>query len=68
MVDKARTLLKVIQEIPMFQGLGSDHMHLVLQLCVFRGVASGECVCQVNGQSDEMYILLSGQLGAHNEG
>lgn len=54
MVDKARTLLKVIQEIPMFQGLGSDHMHLVLQLCVFRGVASGECVCQVNGQSDEM--------------
>ncbi|MDE0963439.1 MAG: hypothetical protein OSB73_09940 [Candidatus Latescibacteria bacterium] len=54
MVDKERILLKVIQKIPMFQGLGSDPSHLVLQLCVFRGVASGECVCQVNGQSDEM--------------
>ena len=52
----------------MFQGLGSDHTILVLQSCAFRGVASGECICQVNGQSDEMYILLSGQLGVYNEG
>ena len=62
-----RALLKVIQKIPTFQGLGSDHTHLVLQSCVFRGVASGECICQVNGRSDEMYILLSGQLGFYNE-
>ncbi len=52
----------------MFYGLGSDHTHMVLQACAFRGVASGECICRVNGRSDEMYILLSGQLGVYNEG
>jgi CRP-like cAMP-binding protein len=38
-----------------------------LQSCEFRGVGSGEAICQVNGQSNEMYILLSGQLGVYNE-
>lgn len=68
MVDKVRALLKVIHKIPMFHGLGPDHTRIVLQSCEFRGVSGGELICQVNGQSDEMYILLSGQLGVYNEG
>ena len=52
----------------MFNGLGSDHTRMVLQSCEFRGASGGETVCKVNGRSDEMYILLSGQLGVYNEG
>ena len=51
----------------MFHGLSADGTRLVLQSCEFRGVRSGESVCRVNAQSDEMYILLSGQLGVYNE-
>ena len=67
MADKALALLKVIRKIPMFHGLSADGTRLVLQSCEFRGVRSGESVCRVNAQSDEMYILLSGQLGVYNE-
>ena len=67
MADKALALLKVIRKIPMFRGLSADGTRLVLQSCEFRGVRSGESVCRVSAQSDEMYILLSGQLGVYNE-
>ena len=52
----------------MFHGLGTDETRLVLQACEFRRVTGGESVCLVNGLSDEMYILLNGQLGVYNEG
>ena len=67
MADNALALLKVIRKIPMFHGLSADCTRLALQSCEFRGVRSGESVCWVNAQSDEMYILLSGQLGVYNE-
>lgn len=34
---------------------------------VSRGGQWGVRICQVNGRSDEMYILLSGQFGFYNE-
>ena len=69
MADKALALLKVIRKIPMFHGLRAVGTRLVLQSCEFRGVRSGEAVCRVNAQSDEMYILLTGGLSIlTNEG
>ena len=67
MADNALDLFKVIRKIPVVHGLSADGARLVLQSCEFRGVRSGESVCRVNAQSDEMYILLSGQLGVYNE-
>ena len=67
LVDKALALLKVIRKIPMFNGLNSEQTRSVLQACEFRGVRGGEEICRVNGQSDEMYILLSGRMGVYNE-
>ena len=66
MADNALALWKVIRKISLFHGLSADGARLVLQSCEFRGVSSGESVCRVNAQSDKMYILLSGQLGAYN--
>ena len=41
---------------------------MVLQTCESRRVTGGESISLVVGHSDEMYILLSGQLGVSSEG
>ena len=65
-VDKGLALLKVIDKIPMFSHLGGENAKLVLQLCEFRSAESGDVLCAAGDQSDEMLILLSGQLGVYN--
>jgi CRP-like cAMP-binding protein len=65
-VDKGKTLLKVIDKIPMFSGLGMENARLVLQLCEFRSTESGQVLCKVGEPSSEMLILLSGRLGVYN--
>ena len=66
-VDKGLALLKVIDKIPMFSGLGVEDAKQILQLCVFSSVDSGDELCKEGGQSSEMFILLSGQLGVYNQ-
>lgn len=66
-VDKGQALLKVIDKIPMFNGLGMENVRIVLQLCEFRSVESGQQLCKVGEQSNEMLILLSGRLEVFND-
>lgn len=66
-VDKSQALLKVIDKIPTFAGLGPESSRLILGLCEFRAIEAGQTVCRAGGQSDEMYVLLSGQLAVFNE-
>lgn len=65
-VDKSQALLKVIDRIPTFAGLGQDSAKLILGLCEFRSAEIGQTLCHAGGQSDEMFVLLSGQLAVVN--
>ena len=65
-VDKAQALLKVIEKIPMFKNLGTDNARKVLMGCEFRNAGPWEVLCQHKGASNELFILLSGQLGIYS--
>jgi CRP-like cAMP-binding protein len=61
--DKAKALLRIIEKIPIFENMGADNVRAVLQLCERRTAQPGEILCKVREQSNDMAILLSGQLG-----
>jgi putative ABC transport system ATP-binding protein len=65
-VDKARALLKVIEKIPMFKNLGAENARRVLMGCEFRQAVPWQVLCRHKDASDELYILLSGQLAIYN--
>lgn len=66
-VDKAQALIKVINKIPMFSNLGEDQARRILQVCEFRQVGDYDYLCKAGERSDEMLVLLSGQLGVFTE-
>ncbi len=57
-VDKGQALIKVIDKIPMFSGLGVENAKKILQLCEFCSLGSGDDLCKGGDQSSEMFILL----------
>ena len=61
--DKTEALLKVVERIPMFSGLGRENTILIIQACEFRTLEAGDLVCKIKDPSDELAILLSGKLG-----
>ena len=67
LLNKILELLKFTRKVPMFCGLSADCTRPVLPSCELRDVRGNESICRVNAQSDEMYLLLSGQLDAHDE-
>tara|TARA_Y100000588_G_scaffold360585_1_gene420608 strand:+ start:257 stop:529 length:273 start_codon:yes stop_codon:yes gene_type:complete len=66
-VDKAQALIKVIHKIPMFSNLAEINVRTILQVCGFRQPGADDYVCKDGEQSDEMLVLLSGQLGVFTE-
>ena len=66
-VDKAQALIKVINKIPKFSDLAEANVRIILQVCEFRQVGADDFVCKAGEQSDEMLVLLSGQLGVFTE-
>jgi len=62
-VDKAKILHRIIEKIPMFNNLGVENAKAILQLCELRAVQAWDTLCRNNEQSNDMLILLSGQLG-----
>jgi CheY-like chemotaxis protein len=61
-VETSKLLVQVLRKIPLFRGLSPSQVKTVLGLCVHRTFLPGEVICQSNTASDEMYILLSGEL------
>ncbi|MFH1566435.1 MAG: response regulator [Gemmatimonadota bacterium] len=61
-LKKEKLLIQVLRKIPIFKGLSPTQVRKVLGLCQHRQHPPGAKVCQANSPSDEMYVLLSGEL------
>ena len=58
----SKLLVQVLRKIPIFKGLSPSQVKKILGLCVHKSYELGSQVCRSNSPSDEMYILLSGEL------
>jgi CRP-like cAMP-binding protein len=61
--NTGQILVNVLGKIPVFKGLNPLQVKKVLALCVHKSMKKGEALCKVGTPSDEMYVLLTGQLG-----
>jgi CRP-like cAMP-binding protein len=62
MNEQQRRLAGIIQKINIFKGLGLQDVQQNLQVCKMRNFQPNEEVYKAGAQSDEMLILLKGQL------
>ena len=60
--NQRNVLIQVLEKIPFFRGLSSGQVRKILGACNHRSCRPGEKLCRNNTASDEMYILLSGEL------
>lgn len=60
---KEQLLIQVLKKIPIFKGLAPTQVRKILGLCVHRQYQPGERICESGTRPDEMYILLSGEVG-----
>ena len=66
-MQKSRALLQTLKKIPIFQELSPSQVQKVLGLCQPRALEVGEVVFASGTESNEMYILISGELGVIGE-
>lgn len=60
--ETSKLLVQVLRKIPIFKGLSPSQVKMILALCAHKSFRPGHQVCRSNSPSDEMYILLSGEL------
>jgi len=61
-INREKLLTQIVRKIPIFTGLSPSQVKRILLLCTHRQYEPGELVCRSNTPSDEMYILLSGEV------
>ena len=66
-MEKSKTLLQSLRKIPIFNGLAPSQIQKILNSCQSRVCDVGEIVCARGTESDEMYILIAGELGVKGE-
>ena len=60
--ESSKLLVQVLRKIPIFKGLSPSQVKKILSICVHKSYKPGSQICRSNTPSDEMYILLSGEL------
>ena len=60
--NREKLLIQVLRKIPIFKGLSPSQVKRILSLCTHKQFEPGELVCRNDTPSDEMYILLSGEV------
>jgi len=65
---KSRTPAEILAQIPCFRGLHKVQIRKVLKLCTVVSFKAGEEVCRIDTPSDEMFILISGELAVSRQG
>jgi len=60
--ESSKLRVQVLRKIPVFKGLSPSQVKKILGLCTPKSYPPGAYVCQSHTASDEMYILLSGEL------
>jgi CheY-like chemotaxis protein/CRP-like cAMP-binding protein len=61
--DRARILINTLKKIPLFHGLSPTQIQTILGACQPQRYEAGRTLCARGTAAEEMYILLSGQLG-----
>jgi CheY-like chemotaxis protein len=59
---KTKLLVQVLKKIPVFQSLPPSLVRKLVTLCQMRDMQEGEVLCRHDTPSDEMYVLLAGEL------
>ena len=57
-----KSLAQVIKKIPLFKGLSPTMIQRVLAICEPNSFAPESRLCKINSPSDQMFILLAGEL------
>ena len=65
--ESNRTLSQILKKIPIFSGLSPSQVQKVLSLFERQAFKSGHVLCESGATSEEMFILLSGELGVLTE-
>ncbi len=58
-------LVEAIKKIPLLNGISPSRIRVLITLCEGRTLQPGGVLCTAGGISDEMYILLVGELGVY---
>ena len=56
-------LVEAIKKIPLLNGISPSRIRVLISLCEGRTLQPGGVLCTAGGISDELYILLVGELG-----
>lgn len=62
MADKRKLLRQVLRKIPVFHALPPSQVGRLMGMCQSRGLEEGAILCHSGTPSDEMYILVAGEL------
>ena len=60
-------LSQILKKIPIFAGLSPSQVQKVLSLFARQAFKSGHVLCESGSTSEEMFVLLSGELGVLTE-
>ena len=61
-IESSRELIEALRKIPLLRGLSPTQVRQVLGICARKSCQPGDKVCTSNTPSEEMYVLLSGEL------
>ena len=56
------TLVQIIKKIPVFEQLSPNQVQSLLSICVSKTCDADDVLCAHGTPSDEMYVLISGEL------
>ena len=62
MVKDSEYIIQILKKLPLFKKLRDYHYKKILNICSHKVLQKDQIVCKEADKSNEMYILLSGQL------
>ena len=58
-----KELIETIKKIPLFQGLSPTQIHKILEISTSKTLLPEQQLCRVGAPSEELFILITGDLG-----
>lgn len=62
MIKDSEYIIQILKKLPIFKRLSDYHYKKILNICSQKVLHKNQVVCEEVDKSNEMYILLSGQL------
>lgn len=67
MVAKNKMLIQSLKKLPFFDGLSSLQTQKIIALCTLQKFKPGDVLCKLGSTSDDMHILIAGELGVMSQ-